>query len=91
MVFGSYGFRRRTIATRHTAVVTRLRVLLNKTRYRRRSGKTICTAPMPVRRLVYRFAANQVIMDRKIAAGPQSAHLWWPAVAKLQAASVPIA
>ena len=23
--------------------------------------------------------------------GPQSAHLWWPAVAKLQAASVPIA
>jgi len=22
--------------------------------------------------------------------GPQSAHLWWPAVAKLQAASVPI-
>ena len=23
--------------------------------------------------------------------GPQSAHLWWPAVAKLQAASVPTA
>ena len=23
--------------------------------------------------------------------GPQSAHLWWPAVAELQAASVPIA
>jgi len=23
--------------------------------------------------------------------GPQSTHLWWPAVAKLQAASVPIA
>ena len=37
-------------------------------------------------------------MDPKIAAdlrpsadGTQSAHLWWPAVAKLQAASVPVA
>jgi len=36
-------------------------------------------------------------MDPKIAAdlrprtGQQSAHLWWPAVAKLQAASMPIA
>jgi len=32
-------------------------------------------------------------MDTKIAADlrPQSAHLWWSAVAKLQVASVPIA
>jgi len=44
--------------------------------------------------------ANGSSMMAKIAAdlrpsgprmGPQSAHLWWPAVAKLQAASVPIA
>jgi len=44
--------------------------------------------------VTYRFAANQAITDLKIAAdpyvrprtGPQSAHLWWPAVAKLQRA-----
>jgi len=49
--------------------------------------------------VAYRFAGNQAITDPKIAAdlyirpwtGPQSAHLWWPSVAKLQAASVPIA
>jgi len=43
--------------------------------------------------MAYRFAANQ--KSRRIyvrpRSGPQSEHLWWPAVAKLQAASVPIA
>jgi len=29
-------------------------------------------------------------MAVRLPADPQSAHLWWPAVAKLQAASVPI-
>jgi len=49
--------------------------------------------------LAYRFAANQAICvspciqkSRRIyvrpRTGPQSAHLWWPAVAKLQAATV---
>jgi len=46
--------------------------------------------------VAYRFVANQTIMDPKIAADLRpsadgSAHLWWPAVTKLQAASVPIA
>jgi len=48
--------------------------------------------------VAYRFAANQAIIDPKSRqihvrprTGPQSAHLWWPAVAKLQAASVHIA
>ena len=43
------------------------------------------------------FGANQPIMDPKIAAdlrpsvdGSAVPNLWWPAVAKLQAASVPI-
>jgi len=35
----------------------------------------------------------KIAVDLRLSArtGPQSAHLWWPAVAKLQAASVPIA
>jgi len=52
--------------------------------------------------VAYRFAANQAVCvspwiqkSRRIyvrpQTGPQSAHLWWPAVAKLQATSVPIA
>ena len=52
--------------------------------------------------VAYRFAANQAISiptctlkSRRIyvrpRTGPQSAHLWWPAMAKMQAASVPIA
>ena len=52
--------------------------------------------------VAYRFVANQAIYfspciqkSRRIyvrpRTGPQSAHLWWPAVAKLQAASMPIA
>jgi len=52
--------------------------------------------------VAYRFAANQAICvspwiqkSRRIyvrpRTGPQSAHLWWSAVAKLQVASVPIA
>ena len=45
--------------------------------------------------VAYHFAANQAIMDPRIAAAyvrprtsPQSVHLWWPAMAKLQAASM---
>jgi len=52
--------------------------------------------------VAYRFAANQTICvspwiqkSRRIhfrpRTGPQSAYIWWPAVAKLQAASAPIA
>jgi len=52
--------------------------------------------------VAYRFAANQAVCvspwiqkSRRIyvrpQTGPQSAHLRWPAVAKLQATSVPIA
>ena len=52
--------------------------------------------------MAYRIAANQAICvspwiqkSRRIyvrlRTGAQSAHFWWPAVAKLQAASVPIA
>ena len=42
-----------------------------------------------------RFAASQAIAEPKIAAelrrsADESAHLWWPSVAKLQAASLPI-
>jgi len=54
----------------------------NQTRYRPGGGETIC----PRRRQ----------LDQKIAADLRpsangAAHLWWPAVAKLQAASVPMA
>ena len=73
------------------------------TRYRPGGGETIC--PLPVdgsSTVAYRFAANQAICvspwiqkSRRIyvrpRTGPQSAHLWWSAVAKLQVASVPIA
>jgi len=51
--------------------------------------------------VAHRFAANQAICvspsiqkSRRICVrsrtGPQSAHLWWPAVAKLQAVNVPV-
>jgi len=39
----------------------------------------------------YRPGGGETIWPVRPAAGPQSAYLWWPAVAKLQAASVPIA
>ena len=51
--------------------------------------------------LAHRFAVNQAISTYttrtlksrriyvRLRTGPQSAHLWWPAVAKLQAASAP--
>ena len=38
----------------------------------------------------YRPGGGETIWPVRPAAGPQSAYLWWPAVAKLQAASVPI-
>ena len=37
------------------------------------------------------YAPRRWQFDPKIAAHLQSVHLWWPAVAKLQAASMPIA
>jgi len=46
------------------------------------AARQLCPLPMAVG-----FAADL----RPSTDGPQSAHLWWPAVAKLQAASVPIA
>jgi len=64
-------------------------------------GETICPADGSST-VAYRFAANQTICvslwiqkSRRIyvrpRTGPQSAYIWWPAVAKLQAASAPIA
>ena len=53
------------------------------TRYRPWSGETICPAD-----------GSSIKKSRRIyvrpRTGPQSAHLWWPAVAKLQPASVPM-
>jgi len=53
-------------------------------RYRPGGGETIC----PRR---WQFDPKIAADLRPSADGPQSAYLWWPAVAKLQAASVPIA
>ena len=51
------------------------------TRHRPGHGETISPfPPMSVRR-----------WQKSQRTGPQSAHLWWPVVAKLQAASVPVA
>jgi len=62
----------------------------NKVSSRGRRGETISPAD-GCSTVAYRFAANQ--KSRRIyvrpRTGPQSAHLWWLAVAKLQAASVP--
>ena len=56
-----------------------------ETRYRPGGGETIS----PRR---WQFDPNMVAdLYVRPRTGPQSAHLWWPAVAKLQAASVPIA
>ena len=52
------------------------------TSYRPGGGETICFPPMAVR-----LAADLYIRPRT---GPQSTHDWYPAVAKLQAASVPV-
>ena len=54
----------------------------HETRYRPGGGETIC----PRR---WQFDSRRIYVRPRT--GPQSAHLWWPAVAKLQAASVPIA
>ena len=58
----------------------------SKTRYRPVGGEKICPPSMAVRR--WQKPRRIYVRPRT---GPQSAHLWWPAVAKLQAASVPIA
>jgi len=62
-----------------------LSILQQETRYRPGGGETICPPPMAVRR--WQKSRRIYVRPRT---GPQSAHLWWPAVAKLQAASVPI-
>jgi len=54
------------------------------TSYRPGGGETVC----PCQRLFYP-KLRQIYVHPQT--GPQSAHLWWPVVAKLQAASVPIA
>jgi len=57
------------------------------TRYRPGGGgETICPLPTTVRR----WQKSWQIYVR-LRTGPQSAYVWWQAVAKLQAASVPIA
>ena len=71
---------------------------LLKTRYRIAPGVGRRDDMLPAddsSTVAYHFAANQAIMDPRIAAayvrprtGPQSVHLWWPAMAKLQAASM---
>jgi len=86
----------------HVTTVTLGRMAMrtdNKVSSRGRRGETISPAD-GCSTVAYRFAANQAICvspwiqkSRRIyvrpRTGPQSAHLWWPAVAKLQAASVP--
>ena len=60
-----------------------------RTRYRPRGGETICPPPILVRRwhvVSPPIRPSWIQKSRSI-----YAHLWWPAVAKLQAASVPIA
>jgi len=68
------------------------------TRYRPGGDETIFPRDDTSSTVAYRFAADQAVVDPKIASiyvrprtGPQSAHLWWPALTKLQAAGVPIA
>jgi len=51
-----------------------------------RGRETICTLTMALRQ---RQKSRRINVRPQT--GPQSAHLWWPAVAKLQADSVPIA
>jgi len=58
------------------------------TRYRPGGGAARRYAPPPM--AVRRWQKSRRIYVRP-RTGPQSAHLWWPAVAKLQAACVPIA
>ena len=55
-------------------------------RYRPWGGETICRLPPPRR---WQFNSRRIYVRQRTC--PQSAHLWWPAVAKLQAVSVPIA
>ena len=59
-----------------------LRDILIKKNYRPGGGETIC----PRR---WQFDSRRIYVRPRTY--PQSAHLWWPAVAKLQAASVTIA
>ena len=58
----------------------------NKTTYRPGGGETICPPPMAVRR----WQKSRRIYVR-LRTGPQSTHLWWLVVAKLQEASVRVA
>ena len=57
-----------------------------KTRYRRGGDETICPPTTAVRQ---RQKSRRIYVRSRT--GLQSAHLWWPAVAILQAANVPIA
>jgi len=59
-----------------------------KTRYRPGGGETISARRWQLHGGIS-FRRKPWIQE--IAADLQSAHIWWPAVAKLQAASVPIA
>jgi len=59
-----------------------------KTRYRPGGGEMICMPPADGSSAVAKIAADLPIYVRP-RTDPQSAHLWWPAAAKLQAASVP--
>jgi len=58
-------------------------VLAVQTSCRPASGETICSPRMAIQK------SRRIYVRPRT--GPQSAHLWWPTVAKLQAASVPIA
>ena len=69
--------------------------LMSETRYRLGGGETICPPPTAVRRWhIVSRRSSWIQKSLRIYVRPrtgwQSAHLWWPAVAKLQAASVPI-
>jgi len=78
---------------RDSARTAEARGLSSLARHRPGGGETICPRRRQFDGGMYRFAANQ--KSRRIyvrpRTGPQSARFWWPAVAKLQAASVHIA
>jgi len=76
----------RTHAHTPTPNATTERIMGGAVRWGREGGgETIC----PPRRWQFGRKSRRIYVRPRT--GPQSAHLWWPAVAKLQAASVPIA
>ena len=79
---------RRALGRIHEQSLAGQDVFKVKTRYRPGGGEMICMPPADGSSAVAKIAADLPIYVRP-RTDPQSAHLWWPAAAKLQAASVP--